>query len=139
MRKILGTFALLFMVIFSGFSQEADKIVGTYLTEKKNAKVRISKQGDRYVGSIIWSITEGAKDKNNPKESERSKPIVGKVILKGFEYDGKDVWDEGTIYDPESGKTYSCKITRQKDGSLKVRGFIGISLVGRTSIWTRVE
>lgn len=136
MRKIFAVFALLFVTLTTALAQEADKIVGTYLTEKKNAKVRISKQGEKYIGSIIWSITEGAKDKNNPKESERTKPLVGKLILKDFEYDGKNVWDEGTIYDPESGKTYSCKITRQKDGSLKVRGFIGISLVGRTSVWT---
>lgn len=136
MKKNFAVFALLFVTLTTALAQEADKIVGTYLTEKKNAKVRISKQGDKYIGSIIWSITEGAKDKNNPKESERTKPLVGKLILKDFEYDGKNVWDEGTIYDPESGKTYSCKITRQKDGSLKVRGFIGISLVGRTSVWT---
>lgn len=136
MKKIFAVFALLFVTLTTALAQEADKIVGTYLTEKKNAKVRISKQGEKYIGSIIWSITEGAKDKNNPKESERTKPLVGKLILKDFEYDGKNVWDEGTIYDPESGKTYSCKITRQKDGSLKVRGFIGISLVGRTSVWT---
>ncbi len=120
-------------------AQEASRIVGTYLTEKENAKVRITQHGDRFTGTIVWSVTPGATDKNNPEASERTKPIVGKVILRDFVYDGDDVWDSGKIYDPESGKTYSCKITRLKDGRLKVRGFIGVSLIGRTSHWKPIK
>lgn len=135
-RSLLSLLAVLLSSLGTLLAQNANDIVGTYLTEKQNAKVRIYKQGDKYFGSLIWSITEGKLDEKNPDKNERTKPLVGKVILKNFSYDGDGTWEEGTIYDPESGKTYSCKITRSKDGKLKVRGFIGISLIGRTSIWT---
>lgn len=116
--------------------QSASDIVGVYLTEKQNAKVRIYPKGDRFYGLITWTVTSGKLDENNPEEHERTKPLVDKVILKDFVYSGDNLWEKGTIYDPESGKTYSCKITRTKEGKLKVRGFIGISLIGRNSIWT---
>ena len=59
--------------------------------------------------------------------------------MKGFLYDGKGTWKKGTIYDPDNGKTYKSKVKIGDQGELKVRGFIGFSLIGRTSQWTRVE
>jgi uncharacterized protein (DUF2147 family) len=59
-------------------------------------------------------------------------------LLRDFRYDGDNVWTDGTIYDPESGNDYSCKITMEKPTHLQVRGYIGISLFGRTEVWTRV-
>lgn len=139
MKKLFLLFFLCFASTLSAFSQSvADAIVGTYVTEKGNAKVTISREGDKYIGVIAWTKTLGKLDSENPKASERSKKLVGKRILENFVYTEKDTWEKGSIYDPESGKTYSCKITRQRDGSLKVRGFIGISLIGRTTTWRRV-
>jgi uncharacterized protein (DUF2147 family) len=57
--------------------------------------------------------------------------------LSGFAYEGKNHWKEGRIYDPETGKTYSCKMTLKKPDELEVRGFIGLSIIGRTVVWTR--
>lgn len=138
-RSLLSCLSLLLVSLSTLLAQNANDIVGTYLTEKQNAKVRIYKQGDKYFGSLSWSVTEGKLDEKNPDKAERSKPLVGKVILKNFTYSGDSVWEDGTIYDPESGKTYSCKITRQTDGKLKVRGFIGFSLIGRNSMWTPIK
>jgi len=61
------------------------------------------------------------------------------IMLKNFEFNGKSTWDHGTIYDARSGKTYSCNLTLQPDKSLKVRGYMGISLFGQTNIWTRAN
>ena len=58
-------------------------------------------------------------------------------MLKNFKRVEPGLWKEGTIYDPESGKTYSCKLTLESPKRLKVRGFIGFSFIGRTQIWTR--
>jgi uncharacterized protein (DUF2147 family) len=58
------------------------------------------------------------------------------MILKGFEKDGDNEYEDGTIYDPKNGKTYSC-IIRQKGNKLSVRGYIGVSLIGRTTTWTK--
>lgn len=118
---------------------EADRILGTYMSAGNKGRVVISKQGNKYHGTLVWSITPGALDKNNPDPNERTKKLAGKVILKNFTYSGKNVWSDGSIYDPEKGKTYSCKITLKPDGNLTVRGFIGVSLIGRNTEWTRVK
>ena len=66
-------------------------------------------------------------------------PLLNLQILKDFVYDAEDKeWEDGTIYDPKNGKTYSCYMTL--DGTkLNVRGYVGVSMIGRTSVWTRVQ
>jgi uncharacterized protein (DUF2147 family) len=65
----------------------------------------------------------------------KTQPLVELVILKGFNMDG-NTYEDGTIYDPNNGKTYDCKMT-YKGKTLAIRGFIGLSLFGRTTIWER--
>lgn len=139
MKRLFITLLLVLSTTSALLAQEGNRILGSYITEKGNAKVSITQQNNLYIGTLIWTQTPGATDKNNPDTNERHKPLVGKRILTGFEYTGKNTWEHGKIYDPESGKTYSCKITRQKDGSLRVRGFVGVSLLGRTTIWKPIQ
>lgn len=141
MNKLILMMCLLFATIGKTMGQtgEADRLLGTYMTEGNKGKVTIEKSGDVYFGKLVWSVTKGAVDKNNPVKSERTKKLVGKTILTGFKYAGKNVWEDGKIYDPENGKTYSCKITLKANGDITVRGFIGISLLGRNTTWKRVN
>lgn len=141
MKRRILMLCLLFVVACSvmGQTAEADRLLGTYMTEGGKGKVVITKSGSTYYGKLVWSITKDALDKHNPVASERTKKLAGKVILTGFKYAGKDVWNDGKIYDPESGKTYSCKITRKSNGDLVVRGFVGISLLGRNTTWMHVK
>ena len=60
-------------------------------------------------------------------------------LIAGFSRKSETVWDGGTIYDPRDGKTYQCKMTLRKDGTLKVRGYVGLSLFGKTVVWTRAR
>ena len=77
-------------------------------------------------------------DDENPDKAKRKEPIMGMQILRGFSYDAGDKdWSGGTIYDPKTGKTYSCTITKKGDKAIKVRGYIGISLIGKTTVWTK--
>jgi len=79
-------------------------------------------------------------DKNNPEEKLRTQPIWGMLLLKGFKYDAdKDEWSEGTIYDPQNGKTYKCYMHYSDANTLKVSGYIGKQWMGlgRTVIWTK--
>ena len=76
-------------------------------------------------------------DRNNPNPKLRDRPIVGIEFMNGFVHAGKNRWVDGKIYDPESGKTYQCKMTLVATNKLEVRGFVGISLLGRTVEWTR--
>ena len=118
-----------------------DAILGIWFNEEKDAKIKVYKENGKFYGKIVWHKTgEGISpfDENNPDPELQKRKKVGLVILTDFEFDGGQ-WEEGEIYDPKSGKTYSCIIKLQKDGSLHVRGYIGISLLGRTTHWTKAE
>jgi uncharacterized protein (DUF2147 family) len=78
-------------------------------------------------------------DIHNPDASKQGRPIIGLVFMGGFTPTEPGKWENGTIYDPNSGKTYSCVIERQGTDKLKVRGYLGVSLLGRTDVWTRVK
>ena len=72
----------------------------------------------------------------NCKGKNKNLPIEGMTIVEGLELNGK-TWEDGTILDPKSGKIYSCYITLEDNNTLKVRGYIGFSLLGRTQKWIR--
>lgn len=76
-------------------------------------------------------------DRENPDPKMQKQPLIGLDILKGFDQVERDLWKNGTIYDPENGKTYKCNITLVNPKRIKVRGYIGFSLLGRTTEWTR--
>tara|TARA_R110002050_G_scaffold221441_1_gene357298 strand:- start:95896 stop:96324 length:429 start_codon:yes stop_codon:yes gene_type:complete len=142
MRKIWSLAVLMMMSSFV-FAQSGDDILGTWLTEGGKSKVEVTKNDGKYFGKIIWlkdPMRDGKPkvDKNNEEESLRSRPVIGVPLLKGFEWDD-DIYEDGTIYDPENGKTYSCEITFDGNDKLNVRGYIGFSLLGRTTYWTRVK
>ncbi len=67
----------------------------------------------------------------------QARMLFAVALLAGFEYEGDGRWSGGTIYDPNSGKTYRCIVTKVDDSTLKVRGYIGVPLLGRTETWTR--
>jgi uncharacterized protein (DUF2147 family) len=98
-----------------------------------------------YAGKIVWlkepidpETGKPKLDKRNPDESLRTVPTLGLVNLKGFTYNEEEKeWQNGTVYDPKVGKEYSCKMNLQDANTLDVRGFIGVSMFGRTDTWTR--
>jgi len=143
MKKLITILTALVLCV-NTFAQTVNKdaVVGTWLTGKGNGKVQIYKEGDKYNGKIVWlkepNYQDGKPkvDKHNPDVAKQSNPLLGQVMLIDFIFD-KDKWTDGAIYDAENGKTYSCKIT-WRDGKLDVRGYIGISLIGRTDTWFKV-
>jgi uncharacterized protein (DUF2147 family) len=144
MRTLLVVVAVLFST--SIIAQSADAVLGKWETKNGKSHVEIYKKDGEYYGKIVWlkePLNEEGKpkvDKNNPEEDMRSRPLKGLELLREFEYDADDeMWEDGEIYDPESGDTYSCEMSLEGDDKLKVRGYLGISLLGRTTVWTRVE
>tara|TARA_B100000925_G_scaffold28622_1_gene19065 strand:- start:355 stop:777 length:423 start_codon:yes stop_codon:yes gene_type:complete len=107
-------------------------------TGKKKSEVLLYKNNGKLYGKIITLLLEEDKGKLcvNCKGENKNLPIEGMVIVEGLKLNGK-TWEEGTILDPKSGKTYSCYITFDDDNTLKVRGYIGFSLLGRTQKWIR--
>lgn len=144
MKYRIGAAALLLFVASSGKSQSANDIVGTWFNAEKDGKIQIYKQGDAFFGKLSWlkNPTLNGKtrtDENNQDASQRSRPLLGLVLLRDFKHDGGNVWSGGKIYDPKNGKTYSCKMTLASRNQLDVRGYIGTPLLGRTTTWTRAQ
>lgn len=149
-KKIMKLTALiaLFLVVVPALAQKdpADLILGKWLNEDKDAHVEVYKEAGKYFGKIVWlkepneELTGLPKlDDENEDVTLQSRPVMGLVILKDFIFDGDDEWEDGTIYDPKNGKTYSCYMEFDEEGVLKIRGYIGFSWIGRSSYWTRVE
>jgi uncharacterized protein (DUF2147 family) len=115
-----------------------------WYNEEKTAKIQIYKATDgKFYGKIVWlkipdQDGKPKVDVHNPDKSKQNDPIMGLLLLKGFNKDGEKEYSDGTIYDPKNGKTYKCKITNKGD-QLDVRGFIGFSWIGRTTVWTKVD
>ncbi len=143
---------VLLLGVSRAFAAQPDDIVGVWFNEERDAKIELARCGAKYCGTIVWlkeplypaGSDEGAPgtrkvDRNNPEPARRAMPIIGLEIVRDFVYAGDNVWEDGTVYDPENGKTYSGRMTLVSRGRLDLRGYIGISLIGRTTTWTRAE
>ncbi len=130
----------------SVFAQSPDAILGVWMPSEGNAHVEIYKNSGKYQGKIVWlKVPNDEKtgkprtDINHPNEANHQRPLLGLVNLWGFEQKDKNVYENGRIYDPKNGKEYKCVMTLKDADHLDVRGYIGISMIGRTDKWTRVK
>ncbi|MCX2575277.1 DUF2147 domain-containing protein [Pedobacter sandarakinus] len=143
MRKFQLFMFLFVAMSFSALAQSKDAIVGKWLNPSGEGQIEIYKKGDKYFGKLAWikepNINGKPKlDVQNPSASLKSRPLLNLEILKNFVYeDGK--WTDGTIYDPKSGKTYSCNMSLKGNDMLNIRGYVGISLLGRSETFKRVK
>lgn len=125
-------------------------ILGEWVTVEAKSRVRIEPCGNRLCGRIVHlkepnypadddkGMAGRVKvDRENPDPRLRAQPVLGLRILQGFTPGPGPVWEGGTVYDPENGRTYRCKMTLDDNGRLQLRGFIGFSWIGRTTTWTR--
>jgi len=146
MKKNIFFLAAFLFLAFQAAAQ-ADKVLGFWLTEEKDAQIHIVKSADgKFNGTIIW-LDEPFEDDGtvkvddeNPDPALQKRTIKGLQILKNFVYNNKEKeWDKGTIYDPDSGNTYDCYMWFEEDQNvLKIKGFIlGMRFIGRTSEWYR--
>lgn len=145
-------FVFCLIAIFAFFSNTAiaqknsDDLVGIWEPSSGKGRVKIEKIGEKFYGKVVW-IKEpidpetGQKklDKSNPDPALRTRPRLGLRVIKDFTFMSNGIWDNGTIYDPENGSTYNCKITMKDLNTLDIRGYIGVSVFGRTDVWKRVK
>lgn len=145
MMSLPGISALL-LCAFAAVSSAAgaSDLSGTWMNEKKRVAIRIDNCGDQLCGYIVWlKRSKDANgnprlDRHNPDPVLQNRTLCGLQILTGFRRLTDATWDDGQIYDPTDGRSYSSNITLEHDGTLKVRGYVGISLLGKTIAWTRV-
>ncbi len=111
------------------------------VTGKVNSVVMITLENGKLYGRIQKLVDPDPQDPTPTCDGcagdQKGKPVIGLQILRDLQKDG-DGWSGGTILDPANGKVYKCLLSVEEGGAkLKVRGFIGLSLVGRTQYWTR--
>lgn len=132
---------------FAALAQDASASpVGSWTTidDKTGRPKSIVEIYEATDGTLAGRVSEVLQSDRGPNPvcdkcsgDRKDKPVKGMVILWGLRRDG-DVWEDGQILDPATGKVYSAKITPTADGSkLEVRGFVGFSLLGRTQTWVR--
>ena len=144
--SFLSIFFTLFLTChLHGQDTNADKLIGVWESGNGKARVKIEKISNKYFGKIVWlreptdpETKQPKLDKNNPDASLRTTPLKGYRMLKDFVYKDNE-WTDGSIYDPESGSTYSSTIKMKDDNTLEIRGYVGVKALGRTDVWKRME
>lgn len=143
MRKtiLLSIFILSANILFA---QNSGDILGVWLNEEADAQIEVFKEQDKYFGKIVW--LKIAKHENgdwmldikNPDEKLRSRKKLGMTVMQNLVWDSKDKeWNDGKIYDAREGDTYSLYAKTEGMDILNLRGYIGFSLFGKTTSWTR--
>ena len=137
-------FTLLFCIT-AMTSMQSQSVIGKWKTiddatgEAKSIVEVFSKSGKIY--AKVVDILDPATKNNLCKQcsgEDKNKPILGLTIIKGLSKDGSE-YNSGEILDPKNGKLYKCALTLESKDKLKVRGYIGFSLLGRTQYWHRVN
>lgn len=120
----------------AGAKLPAESIVGEWVTENEDGRVRFVKHGDgTYRGIVTWGARP-RRDRFNKNPKLRQRPIVGIVLMWHLVYrDG--AYEDGYVYNPEDGATYRVKAWIVGPDSLELRGYMGISLLGQTQTWKR--
>ncbi|MBO9732780.1 MAG: DUF2147 domain-containing protein [Chitinophaga sp.] len=144
-KKVTLFFCCLFFcsLTINAQNNPANSILGTWMNEEKTGKIEIYQSGNIYLGKLLWGIYmldekgNPRKDTKNPNPALRNREWPNMVMLTGFRYrDGQ--WEGGEIYDATSGKSYRATM-KVRNGRLEIRGYVGISLFGKTIYWDRVK
>jgi uncharacterized protein (DUF2147 family) len=130
---------ILLTVVPLSSSQVEHRILGRWFSRdieepENDGIIEIYQKGDRFYGKIVWSRRPEPIDVNGDNKS-----LMGRDILTGFKHDSGSKYSGGKIYNPRDGRTYSCNLEVLDEGKrLKIRGYVGISLFGRTEYWSRM-
>ncbi len=141
---------LLFVLLLSSatLAQKVgeDAILGKWLNQDKTGKFEIYKENGKFYGKIYWlkrpvdrKTGKPKTDTYNPDKKLQGRKLMGLVFLTDFVFDGDSYWENGKIYDPNSGSTYKSNMHLESNDVLKVKGYIGFAFLGRTVTWTRVK
>lgn len=139
----LWKIALISLLTITGL--QAQGVLGKWTTIDDNtgearSVIEIFERGGKVYGKIV-AIKDPAKRDNVCEKctgDDKNRPILGLELLKGLEKNG-DKYDGGYITDPDNGKRYKCYIELEDANTLRVRGYIGMAILGRTQIWQRFQ
>ena len=141
MRRNLLVLVIFIVLLSSG---RAQSIMGKWYsvdpdTGKNESIIELYEKDNKIYGKIIAILKKEDQDKTciECTGKDKDQPIQGLIIVRGLTKDGNE-WSNGKILDPKNGKLYSCYISLVDKNKLKLRGYVGFSLIGRTEYWHRV-
>ena len=127
----------------TAFGAGPGDVLGPWTTDGGDSRLELFRCGEKICGKIVWlkhpnymkskdgPVGKAKVDRKNPNPALRNRPILGLQVMKGLTAKGGNRWGNGTCYDPETGKSYKCKMQLASPGRLELRGYIGVSLIGR--------
>ncbi|MCC2544974.1 DUF2147 domain-containing protein [Hymenobacter sp. BT175] len=121
--------------------------LGVWVDDSGDAHIEVYHCGEKLCGRLVWlrepndARTGHPKlDARNPEPHKRNQPLQNLVVLQGLTYSaGSGRWEDGQIYDPHNGRTYSCYLSMANKDRMEVKGYIGFSIIGRSHYWSRVK
>lgn len=124
------------------FSFLPDDILGVWMSPEKDGQVQFYKKNGKYFGKVVWSIHDRVGqpklDTENPVVSMRNRRVVGIDVFSNLEYTNNK-WENGTAYDARTGYTFSASLYLETKDIMKLRGYLGFSLLGKTVTMNRVK
>lgn len=130
----------------TGFSKDIRGLwVDNKDSEKQKFAVWVEDCGSQLCGKIYWlkkpnfDNGEPKYDKHNPNAALQNRPLCGLKILNNFQYSGDNTWNNGQIYNPSDGHTFNSFMTLKNDGTLRVKGYVGFTLFGKSVEWVRPQ
>ena len=146
LQNVAALILVLLVSTLAAAPTEADGNIGPVgLWKNEDAQIEIFEVDGKLNGKIAaldkQYTTDGIEktDISNPDPTKRSRPLIGLVFMSGFTQQAPGHWEHGTVYDPKTGNTYASTLEYDGGDTLKVRGYIGISLIGRSVVWTKVK
>lgn len=142
-------FVTILLTATTAFGAGPGNVLGLWKTDGGDSQLELFRCGEKICGKIVWlkvpkyiDSRDGPVgmikvDRKNPNPALRNRPILGLQVMKGLTAKGDNRWEKGTCYDPETGKSYKCKMRLASPARLELRGYIGISLIGRNFVLTR--
>ena len=153
MKMLLTVLGL--CVAASTASAQQGTVMGTWLSESGVAQIRIGPCPDAAAGPLCGFVAnlinpkgpdgaaiaaDAATDYRNENLSLRTRKVIGMPLIWGFKKTAEpNAFEDGTVYNGEDGKIYNANISLQPDGKLRLRGYVGTPMFGKTQLWTRVN
>ncbi len=145
-KNLLLFLVLMSLSLFYCFSVHAqDRILGKWISEKKDIVLEIYKEGSLFFGKVAWvktnNLLAGGHEVSLQSNKENGRRFYGTEILSNLSYSSDNSWENGQLYDPNTNRTQNCQLWLDKNNSnvLYIRSYNLLPILGTTTVWTRPE
>ncbi|QNH60544.1 DUF2147 domain-containing protein [Hymenobacter sediminicola] len=145
MKSLLLSLLLWWRALVPAASQTPVPL-GIWADDSGDSHIELYRCGEQLCGRLVWLRTptdangKPRLDEHHPDQTKRSQPLHNMTVLQNLRYNAEnDRWEDGSLYDPDNGRTYSCYLAAAGKDRLEVKGYIGFSLFGRAHYWQRVK